>query len=293
MGHPKQHVIPCKLDPNAKEAIALYAEELKAAAHTVGSHGMTEQEFFDSGLFYAAVERIRGQKAASMKDKYSFLEEILAQLQISGRIKSWSSTGGKERHDFQVILNDGRISVIEAKGCLDGNNTNISIRPPNADEFVIWSLCQNPGSNLKTGVWSAVHTRIGADIIAESKQVDGLIIFDMLCGTKSRPCPKIQYNPNVESILPSGRRVPPPCLYLFPRTIPNARNNPSPPTRELAEVGLMQVMYEAFKCEPSDITHVVIEAQMDGVEVQRKTTLVRDGTTLGHSQWVNLKRAAR
>ncbi len=32
------------------------------------------------------------------------------------------------------------------------NNTNIFTRPPNADEFVIWSLCQNPGSNMSHNI---------------------------------------------------------------------------------------------------------------------------------------------
>ncbi len=118
LAHPKQDVIQCALRPEAKGQINVYAEELKAAAHLVGTHGMSQQEFSDSGLFYAAVERIRGQRAASMKDKYDFLEEVLAFLEAEGRIKHWEHTGGRERHDFQVILNDDRVSIIEAKGHL-------------------------------------------------------------------------------------------------------------------------------------------------------------------------------
>ena len=293
MAHPKHQVIQCNLHPESKDQINLYADELKTAAYSIGSHGLTPQEFDDSGLFYAAVERIRGQRAASMKTKYTFLEEVFSFLKSIGKIKSWKHTGGRERHDFQVVLNDDRVSIIEAKGCLDGNNTTISIRPPNADEFIIWSLCQNPGSDLKTGVWSAVHTRIGGDIVAEGKQVDGLVILDMLCGGPGRPCPKLTNTPERETVLPSGRRIPPPCLYLFPRTVPDARNNPNPPTWQLNEIGLLQVIYDAFGCDGNDVTQVQIEARMNGVDTQRKTTLVRNTKSLGESNWADLKRATK
>ena len=42
-------------------------------------------------------------------------------------------------------LKTGRVSVVELKGCLDGNNTTIFERPANAQEFIIWSVCTNPG----------------------------------------------------------------------------------------------------------------------------------------------------
>jgi hypothetical protein len=38
-----------------------YAEVLKTDAHKLGAHGLSEQEFYDSGVFRGAIERIRGQ----------------------------------------------------------------------------------------------------------------------------------------------------------------------------------------------------------------------------------------
>ncbi len=293
MSHPKSNIIQCGLQADTKDQIDTYASELIAAAPTIGSHGLSSQEFMDSGLFHAAIERIRGQRAASMKEKHSFLDEIFSFLKSENRIASWETTGSKERHDYQVVLNDGRTSVIEAKGCLDGNNTTISIRPPNADEFIIWSLCQNPGSDLKKGVWSAVHTRIGGDLISEGKQVDGLVILDMLCGSVGRPCPKVKYKPERILTLPSGKKIPPPCMYLFPRTVPNARNNPNPPSWNINDVGLLKVLFEAFGCDENDVTSVQIQARMDGANIQRKTSIYQNGLHLGESNWATLKRAAK
>jgi len=95
-----------------------------------------------------------------------------------------------------VVFPHNTTSVIEAKGCLDGDNTNIFQRPPDADEFIVWSLCQNPGADPRHNVWSGIHTRLSAEIIHRRQQVDGLIFRDMPCRTKARPCPKEEGKPS-------------------------------------------------------------------------------------------------
>jgi hypothetical protein len=54
---------------------------------------------------------------------------------------SWDFIGSRGRQDYRVDLPDGTSVAVEAKGCPDGNNTNIWDRPQWADEFVVWSLC--------------------------------------------------------------------------------------------------------------------------------------------------------
>ena len=153
---PSAGVVPCKALPETKAAIEEYAEHLRAAAFSVGMHGMTEQEFSDSGLFHAAIERIRGQQAASMATKRAFMKDVLDHMARAKVIRSWTSTGSADRHDYEIRMPSGRTAVVEAKGCLDGNNTNIFVRPQNADEFLIWSLCQNSGANPRKNVWSGI-----------------------------------------------------------------------------------------------------------------------------------------
>ena len=163
----KKAVIPCRRLPEVRKRIKEYADALVAGAHEIGGHGLSEEEFWNAGLFRSAVETLRGRQAASTKDKRRFLAEVLDHMEAESHVDSWAFTGAAERHDYQIGLEDGRAVVFEAKGCLDGNNTNIFQRPPNADEFFIWSLCQNPGADPGHNAWSGIHTRLSARLIAE------------------------------------------------------------------------------------------------------------------------------
>lgn len=286
----KTSAIPCASSPEMTATIDAYAKALVAVAPSIGSHGLSEEAFWRAGIFRAAVEKIRGTQAASMSDKKAFIAETLERLQQAEYIAKFEFTGAGERHDYQVTLPGGKVSVIEAKGCLDGNNTTVFLRPANADEFIIWSLCQNPGADPKHNLWSGVHTRLGGKIMAEKERVDALIVWDPLCGSLGRPCPKLSMGRGGEL---HGRKVPPPCIYLFPRTIPDPRNNPSPAVWQLKELGLVAALLEAFGGNPEDITTVHIEARMKGATVERKTTLKRGNEILVESGWTELKRATR
>ena len=118
--------------------------------------------------------------------------------------------------------------------------------PPNAHEFIIWSVCTNPGADPRHNVWSGIHTRLSAEIISRSQQVDGMLIWDMVCGTVGRPCPKINGHddPRVTSLGPY--HLPPPCIYLLPATIPSPRNNPNPPPQALKDVEILKLSPTAF-----------------------------------------------
>lgn len=288
----KPEVIPCSLEPEARTRIARYAEELRLAAPQIGSHGLSEEVFWNSGLFQSAIERLRGTQAASTAIKRRFLEDVLTHLQSAAAIASFSFTGAGDRHDYQIEMPNGRRSVFEAKGCLDGNNTNIFQRPPGADEFFIWSLCQNSGADPRRNAWSGIHTRLGAAILAESQRVDALVIWDMLCGTIARPCPKLA-NPERATILSSGRKVPPPCIYLFPRSKPDPRNNPKPSVWKLDELPFVHALARSFRCPDNEIVEFHIETRMEGADLQRKSTLIRSGQILAESRWTTLKRASR
>lgn len=259
---PRDQVIACARDPAREAQIEQFARDLRLAAPGIGTHGLDPGAFAASGLFDAAVEKLRGQKSATMKDKKSFVREILDVMQAGKHIKKWSFAGGSDRHDYEIHLNDGRLAIVEAKGCLDGNNSTIYKRPPQADEFLIWSLCQNPGSDPGHNGWSGIHTRLGAHMMALKEVVDGLVIWDMLCGTAKRPCPKLIADPTRATRV-GNADLPPPCLYLFPATIPDARSNPSPRTHNLAEVGLLDALYKCFGCGPEDLREVKIEAKVE------------------------------
>jgi hypothetical protein len=228
-----------------------------------------------------------------MDAKRRFMSSVLTAREHDGDVDGWHFSGADERHDYEVAMKGGVQSVIEAKGCLDGNNTNIYERPPQAEEFIIWSLCQNPGADPRHNAWSGIHTRLGAEIVARRQLVDGLVIWDMLCGTAGRPCPKTELDPARAVELFGWGFVPPPCIYLFPRTVPDARNNPNPKSWTLDEKPLLKALVDRFGGNESEVFGVRIETRMEGSEVQRKTRLFVGGELIRESRWTTLKRAKR
>jgi hypothetical protein len=283
-------VVFCELRSDTKSRIEQYAEDIARAAFGLGSHGLTRSEFDNANLFGAAIERLRGQQAASMATKRRFVDSVLTRMLDRGDIAEYGFVGGGERHDYEVRLAGNRLAAIEAKGCLDGNNTNIFERPPSADEFAIWSLCQNPGADPRHNVWSGVHTRLTAEIMHRHQLVDGLIVWDMVCGTAGRPCPKTDSAPERATTL-GATSVPPPCIYLFPRTLPDPRNNPCPECWRLDERPFLSALARAFGCRDDDVVEVSVEARMNQNDVERRTALRRAGTTVRTSGWTALKRA--
>ncbi len=171
-------VIVCKQNKQLREQIERFSEALKTEAHKLGDHGLDEREFYNSGLFRGAVERVRGQFSATMRGKREFAQHALNHMEDGGFIAGWESTEGGNRNDYSVRLNSGRTAVIDLKGCLDGNHATIFERPATADEFVIWSVCSNPGADPRRNAWSGIHTRLSAEMISRNQRVDGVVMWE-------------------------------------------------------------------------------------------------------------------
>ena len=285
----RQDVIPCQCNADLRKKIKDFAEVLKTQAHTLGSHGLDEREFYHSGLFRGAIERIRGQFSSEMREKREFVAAILDYMRDKHFIKDWSSAGEENRHDYTITLPDERMAVVELKGCLDGNNTTIFERPSHAQEFVIWSICSNAGADPRLNAWSGIHTRLSAEIIHESKLVDGLVIWDWLCGTLGRPCPKVD---QAVSRLTTVKqfRLPPPCIYLFPPTIPSVRNNPCPKPQELKDVRFLRALHECFGGRDDEVNQVHWKVEYQGNDVVRTTTIQRGNVIVTSSDPTPIRR---
>jgi hypothetical protein len=282
-------VIPCEKRPAVAEQINAFAEALLTEAHKIGSHGLTEEEFYSSGILSGAIQRIRGQYSATMLDKRDFVSRVLRHMEDGGFIKEWKSAGSSNRHDYAVILPDDRVTVIELKGCLDGNNTTIFERPAHAQEFVIWSVCTNTSSDPRKNVWSGIHTRLGAEMIENEKQVDGLIVWDWLCGTAARPCPKLRRADG--RLTTVGQfQLTPPCIYLFPRTIPSVRNNPNPEPHKLEAVGFLSALNACFGGYLDEINSVRFLVAHRGGETVRTTSIERGGSVQRVSRPIPIRR---
>lgn len=282
-------VIPCQKNSALEQLIRDYAEALKTEAHKLGAHGLTEEGFYNSGLFRGAIERVRGQFSASMNEKREFVRDVLNYMQDQNFIQEWSSAGSDNRHDYSLLLKTGRKCVIELKGCLDGNNTTLFERPPHAQEFIIWSICTNPGSDPRKNAWSGIHTRLSAEIIERKKQVDGVMIWDMACGTIGRQCPKLAGAPERLTAV-THYMLPPPCIYVLPATIASPRNNPRPVAQPLDGVQLLKAFHECFHGKEEEINYVDFEMEHRGVETMRKTRIRRAGIVVKESKFTAIKR---
>lgn len=282
-------IIPCEQNAELRRKIEAFAETLKTEAHKLGEHGLDENEFYNSGLFRGAVERIRGQFSATMKDKRDFVSRVLNHMQDANFIRNWTSAGESNRHDYSVEMNSGRTGVIELKGCLDGNNTNIFERPPHAHEFIIWSICTNPGADPRHNAWSGIHTRLSAEIISRGQRVDGVLVWDMVCGTLGRPCPKLTKDASrITEVGPF--ELPPPCIYLMPATIPTPRNNPHPPAQRIDNVELLRAFHECFGGHESELNYVDFAVGYQGADTVRKTTVRRGATLTRESEHTAIRR---
>lgn len=283
-------IIPCEENKELRRLIEEYSEHLKTEAHLIGNHGLSEKEFYNSGVFRGAIERVRGQFSATMRPKREFVQHVLNYMQDRGFIANWESAGESNRHDYVVTLNTGRISVIELKGCLDGNNTNIFERPPNAQEFIIWSVCTNPGADPRHNAWSGIHTRLSAEIIFREQRVDGLIIWDMVCGTVGRPCPKVSEDTaRYSSVGPYA--LPPPCIYVLPATIPSPRNNPNPQPQKLDDVQLLKAFHDCFHGRDDEVNYVNFEVGYQGTETVRTTRVTRNNAVRKASEATAIRRS--
>lgn len=81
--------------------------------------------------------------------KREFVKHVSNHMTNEGHVQGWRSADESNRNDCEVDLKSGRIAAIELRGCLDGNNTSIFERPHDADEFIVWRVCTNPGADLR------------------------------------------------------------------------------------------------------------------------------------------------
>ncbi|MFT4508968.1 hypothetical protein [Caballeronia sp. 15711] len=283
-------VIPCDQNKVLTAQIEAFAEVLKTEAHTLGKHGLDEKDFYNSGLFRGAVERVRGQFSATMRSKREFVQHVLNHMEDGEFIAGWEKTDDANRNDYLVNLESGKTAIIDLKGCLDGNNTNIFERPANADEFVIWSICTNPGADPRRNAWSGIHTRLSAEILSRNQRVDGLVVWDMMCGTIGRPCPKIVDEATPPRLTEVGPfRTPPPCIYLFPASIPT-QGAPNAKAQALDAVELLDAFNSCFFGRAEELNYVDFDLLVRGSRVVRKTTVRRAGVIQKESKMVAIRR---
>lgn len=282
-------VIPCKQNANLRDQIETFAEVLKTQAHLLGDHGLDEKEFYNSGLFRGAIERIRGQYSATLRPKRELVQHVLNHMEDAELIEGWDLAEAAERSDYWVRLSQGRNAVIALTGGMDGNNVTLFERPDTADEFIIWSIMTNAASDPRRNAWSGIHTRLSSEMIARDQQIDGVIVWDMVCGTVGRPCPKVADDDEFRLTDVGPFRIPPPCIYMFPAIVPGGAVTKAV-AQQIDDVMLLQAFYEGFCGRDDEVNYVDFEIQLIGAETWRKTTIRRSGIVQVESEMTPIRR---
>ncbi|MEU4680657.1 hypothetical protein [Micromonospora sp. NPDC023737] len=283
-GRPIQDTLPCHHDfPSDRIGAtkSILRNLSDTSPHLLHSADIQQEDWLP--LLRAAIESMRGESSANPVEKQRFIAAVLQHCQQQKTIESWGFIGSGGRQDYRVSLPDGTTVAIEAKGCLDGNNTAIWDRPSWADEFVVWGLCPEglakpPGK----GAWSGIATRLMPKIVAERKVVDAFVLWDGRCGSARRICPKAfgvdgplrSQATDIVGQVGKEAWIPPPCIYLFPRSYPTVPHNRKPAIHTVNTARFSRALLEAFNV-PEDkqaayVHSVEVEARgsSEGTEIQ-------------------------
>lgn len=275
--------------PNAPYVLLGKAEFQAMAAHIHQNlwtlSGLPEEEF-NKVYLIGVLERLRGQQAATTKEKSRFIAGVLDFMTAQGKIEEWKYVGSTGRSDYMAVLRSGRIAAIEAKGSMDGNSVNIMERPAYADELVVWSVTTNPMSDVKHGIWSGIHTRLSPEYIALGKRVDMLMAWDEL-GSALTLRPELGELPIVEI---GGIQLSPPALYLLPNQTPivGYRDVVTAPGLDKVEFG--RALSECFAIPERMVGKVQFEVAQKGDIIARRTTITLNGDIQKVSTMTPIKR---
>jgi hypothetical protein len=121
------------------------------------------------------------------------------------------------------------------------------------------------------------------------QRVDGLIIWDWVCGCDGRPCPKLGNDPDARRTVLGPYAPPPPCVYVFPAEIPSDAT-PRAEAQPIPAVELLAAFHTAFGGRDSELNSVEFELARKGDRTQRRTTVRRDGEVAKASRMTPISR---
>lgn len=239
-------VVPCRHPGAAPEdvidRVVTLFNRISENPSLLASYGITADEY--ELALPAAIERLRGSKAAGNSEKRQFLRDVFETLQSLGLVTDIQNPRYGDDTVYRLsIPNVGDVAIIQ-KGCPDGAHSSTRwARPAWAKEAYIWWLCSStslePGEHITKGV-NRLKNRFFSDAI---DTIDGVIFHNNLCGSAARPCPKTAFSLKV-----GDTNLPPPCIYIMPDREPNSLEWNWLGTKQLAFPGCL---LSAF-CIPND-----------------------------------------
>lgn len=213
---PFANAAPCRHRGAPREAVVeqvlrLLSSSLAADKAYLEAHGLTPEEYVHA--LPAAVERLRGRMAASNQKRRDFVEEVVGLLVDAGVVLRYQRPKYGDDTVYRLFMK-GELQVgLIQKGCPDGKHSSVSwTRPAWADELYLWWVCDSKNAEPGEHIWKGVNRVRGKVSTPGEDQLDGLIFYNQLCGTPDRPCPKLEH-----AVERNGLKLPPPCIYIFPR----------------------------------------------------------------------------
>ncbi len=238
-------ILPCKHEERVtgqvQPAIDLLSNMDVLHADVLRQHAIEPVDYKGGLVFRSAIESIRGTFIAfSTTGREGLVRDILENLLQHRQIADYRQSSSSGRYDFTISLerNPDYFAALEVKGG-EGNSINISERPLWAKEFDVW--CHLDGAIVNQPAHGAhlIVNRLTNELVRRHKLVDALFFKDILCGTRTRPCPK--YRGHGDKI---GLKTAP-DVFLFPQRIPSV-DDPEPPIHTLDTLRLPGLILELF-----------------------------------------------
>lgn len=249
-------ILPCKHEQSITDQVGPTIDLLtnmdKYHPNILKEHSIQPEDYNDGLVFRSAIESIRGSYIASSKPaREGLVGDILYDLLQQKKIVGYEHTGNSNRYDYSIKLekDPDYFATIEVKGG-EGNSINISDRPIWAREFGVWCHLDGAIVNQPAHGAHSIINRLTNELVRRKKQADVLFFKDILCGTKTRPCPKY---PGQETT--KGHLVAP-DIFLFPQRVPTI-NDPEPPVHTLETLKLPKIILDIFNVPPEEyLNHV-------------------------------------
>jgi hypothetical protein len=211
-------------------------------------------------VFRSAIESIRGTYiASSTAGREGLVKDVLENLYQRKKIFAYKQRSSKERFDFEVQITESPdvFAALEVKGG-EGNSINISERPLWAKEFYIWSHLDGAIVNQPAHGAHSIINRITNELVSRKKLVDALFFKDILCGTRTRPCPKYPGNEQFMGLMTA------PDIFLFPSRVPTL-DDPEPPVHTLDNLQLPKLILNLFDVMPEVMRRHVWDVKVKAI----------------------------
>lgn len=210
-------------------------------------HGIEPYDYRHGLVFRSAVEQIRGRFiASSTNNRQALVADILENLARRDWIADYQPTSTNSRCDFSVVVErePDYFAAIEVKGG-EGNSINISEPPVWAREFAVWCHLDGAIVNQPAHGAHSIINRLTNELTQREKSVDIVFFKDVLCGTRTRPCPKYPGREEELGLLTA------PDVFLLPQRIPSLAE-PEPPAHTLDTLKLPKLILDLFGIAPHD-----------------------------------------